>query len=190
MATTLWWGQPAAQPQAQEDKLVYRYLDRLGRVVYSDLAPAPDADARDVQRIRVSKNMITTSEQPLVVQQAAERFPVTLFTFECGDSCDSAIAFLNRRGVPYESVNLHTADGQKKLQQVTGDNLFAPVLQVGDKMIVKGWNETRWNAILDQAGYPKAPASRAAPGKRSLTEPGDSKSGSKVENGVPTSRAK
>ena len=38
----------------------------------------------------------------------------------------------------------------------------APVLQVGDKLIVKGFNEARWQAMLDEAGYPKTPAPRAA----------------------------
>jgi hypothetical protein len=34
------------------------------------------------------------------------------------------------------------------------------VLQVGDKLHVKGFNEPRWQAMLDDAGYPKSPPSR------------------------------
>ncbi|HVE51242.1 MAG TPA: glutaredoxin family protein [Casimicrobiaceae bacterium] len=163
VATTLFCGQPVAQ-----DKPVYRYVDAEGRVVYSDRAPG--SDARDVQRKRVTANTISTSEPSLVVQQASERFPVTLFTFECGLACDNALALLNRRGVPFETVNVNTAEGQQKLQQVSGD-LSAPVLQVGDKLVVKGWNETRWNQTLDQAGYPKSPARRSSQGQRPLNEP-------------------
>jgi hypothetical protein len=36
----------------------------------------------------------------------------------------------------------------------------APVLQVGDKLMVKGFGEAQWQSLLDTAGYPKAPPSR------------------------------
>jgi hypothetical protein len=36
------------------------------------------------------------------------------------------------------------------------------VLQVGEKLIAKGFNEARWTAMLDEAGYPKSPARRIA----------------------------
>ena len=36
------------------------------------------------------------------------------------------------------------------------------MLQVGDKLHVKGFNEARWQAMLDDAGYPKSPATRRA----------------------------
>jgi glutaredoxin len=101
------------------------------------------------------------------VQQASDRFPVTLFTFACGPACENAQALLNRRGVPYSTVNVDDADGQQKLQAVAGE-LAAPVLQVGDKLVAKGWNEARWNALLDQAGYPKTPARRTSQAQRPL----------------------
>jgi hypothetical protein len=36
----------------------------------------------------------------------------------------------------------------------------APVLALGEKIIVKGYSEQRWQAALDEAGYPKTPAPR------------------------------
>jgi glutaredoxin len=152
IATLILCGQPAAQE-------VYRYVDQDGRVVYSDRAPT--GVAKDIQRKRVSANTISTSEAPIAVQQATERYPVTLYTFACGPACDSALALLNRRGVPFTTVNVDEAEGQQKLQQVSPE-MAAPVLQVGDKLIAKGWNESRWTAMLDHAGYPKSPARRAA----------------------------
>ena len=54
--------------------------------------------------------------------------------------------------------------------KATGE-LQAPVLQIGDKQFAKGYSEARWTAMLDEAGYPKAPANRrAAPTPRA---PGD-----------------
>jgi glutaredoxin len=140
-----------------QDRQVYRYVDAEGRVVYSDRAPT--GAAKDVQTKRVWGNTIETSGMPLVLQQATERFPVTLYTFACGDTCDKASALLNRRGVPYTVVDVEQAGNAEKLQQLTGE-LNAPVLQVGDKLIAKGFAEPQWNAMLDQAGYPKAPARR------------------------------
>ena len=32
----------------------------------------------------------------------------------------------------------------------------APVLQLGEKLVAKGFNEGRWTAMLDDAGYPKS----------------------------------
>ncbi len=143
-----------------QDRQVYRYTDPAGRVIYSDRAPP--TDARDVQAKRLGGNFIENSPMSLAAQQAMERFPVTLYTFKCGDLCQSAEALLNRRGVPFSTVNVEEQKGAEQLKNLTGE-LNAPVLQVGDKMIAKGYSEQKWQAMLDEAGYPKAPT-RSRPG--------------------------
>jgi len=145
-------GAAAAQTQ------VYRYTDADGRIVYSDRAPP--GNARDVQPKKLGANYIQTSELPLASQQAMERFPVTLYTYDCGEVCQSAEALLNRRGVPFSTVNVTEGDNAAKLQSLTGEQKV-PVLQVGDK-VEKGYLESRWQAALDQAGYPKTPPPRRA----------------------------
>ena len=155
------------EPVAQE-RQVYRYTDADGRVVYSDRAPT--SGAKDISTKRLRGNTIETSGMPLAVQQATERFPVTLYTFACGQACDNAQALLNRRGVPFSTVNVEEGDNAQKLEALTGET-SAPVLQVGDKMIQKGFNEAKWNALLDQAGYPKTPSRRTTQPVRPLTEP-------------------
>ena len=61
--------------------------------------------------------------------------------------------------------------GGAKLMKLTGTNL-APVLQVGEAMVSQGMNEERWQAMLDQAGYPRTPPPRRmAPGKGTETPP-------------------
>ena len=47
------------------------------------------------------------------------------------------------------------------MQKLTGAQQ-APVLQVGDKLIARGFNEARWTTMLDDAGYPKSPPRRVA----------------------------
>ena len=142
--------------QAQQ---VYRYVDKDGRVIYTDRAPP--ADSKDVQAKRLSPNYIENSEAPIALTQAAQRFPVTLYTFACGPLCQNAEALLNRRGVPFQTVNVEEPKGAEQLQTLTGAQQ-APVLQVGDKLIAKGFNEARWTAMLDEAGYPKSPTRRIA----------------------------
>ena len=156
-------GEPVAQ-----DRQVYRYTDTDGRVVYSDRAPT--SGAMDLSTRRVRGNTIETSGLSLATQQATDRFPVTLYTFACGEPCDNAQALLNRRGVPFSTVNVDEGDNVQKLQALTGEQ-SAPVLQVGDKLVQKGFNEAKWNALLDQAGYPKSPARRTAQTVRPLSEP-------------------
>ena len=102
----------------------------------------------------------------LATQQAAERFPVTLYTFACGEICQSAEGLLNKRGVPFTAVNVEEPANAERLKALTGE-MTAPVLVVGDKLVAKGYNESRWTAMLDEAGYPKAQAPRRqVPGAR------------------------
>jgi glutaredoxin len=148
----------AAGVQAQ-DKQVYRYVDAEGRVVYSD--KPPPANAKDAQTKRVGGNYIETDPMSISEQQATERYPVTLYTFACGELCDDATGLLNKRGVPFTSIDVQTPDGAKKLQAISGE-MTAPVLAVGDKLVYKGYNEARWQQMLDDAGYPKTPSPRTS----------------------------
>ncbi|MEO8484740.1 MAG: glutaredoxin family protein [Betaproteobacteria bacterium] len=143
---------------------VYRYEDPSGRVIYSDRPPP--ADAKKAQAKRIGANYIETDTTPLATQQAMDRFPVTLYTFACGDVCQTAEGLLNKRGVPFTTVNVEEPANAARLQALTGE-MTAPVLQVGDKLVAKGFNEARWTTMLDEAGYPKAPPPRrTVPGAR------------------------
>ena len=65
------------------------------------------------------------------------------------------------RGVPFTTVNVEEQKGAEALQKLTGAQQ-APVLQLGDKLVAKGFNEARWTSMLDDAGYPKSPPRRVA----------------------------
>ena len=151
-----------------QNQQVYRYVDKDGRIVYSDRGPP--SDAKDVQAKRMRGNVIEDNTTPIAAQQAQERFPVTLYSFGCGEVCSQAEALLNRRGVPFSTVNVETPEGAEQLNKMTGE-LRAPVLQVGDRTFVKGYSEKQWNSALDDAGYPKAqPPRRTAPSRAPTTE--------------------
>jgi len=142
---------------AAQGQPVYRYLDPDGRIVYSD--QLPPANAKSVEAKRLTPNLIETDRTSLAAQRAQDRFPVTLYTTACGELCDRAEALLNRRGVPFTRVDAQEARGAEQLKKLTGESQV-PVLQAGDKLLVKGYSDSRWQALLDDAGYPQAPPLR------------------------------
>ena len=138
---------------------LYRYLDPTGRVVYSD--HPPPATARNVEPKRLPENIIETDPVPFAAREAAEKYPVTLYTFDC-EVCKQGEALLAKRGVPFKRIIVSEEAGHKKLVELTGQQ-SAPVIQVGEKQVMTGFNATRWNQLLDDAGYPKdAPQQRPA----------------------------
>ena len=139
---------------------LYRYVDPNGRVVYSD--QPPPATAKDAQTKQLPQNVIETDPVPLQAREAAEHFPVTLYTFDC-DICRDAQALLVKRGIPFETVIVSEEKGAARLKALTGKQ-SAPVLAIGDKQVLQGYNESLWQSRLDDAGYPRtAPAARRAP---------------------------
>jgi glutaredoxin len=146
-----------ALPFGAASQTLYRYVDANGRVVYSD--QPPPADARDVQPKRLDENVIETDKVSLQTKQAIDNFPLTLYTFDC-DVCREAQALLVKRGVPFKTVIVTEEKGAAALKALTGKQA-APVLAIGDKQVLQGYNESRWQASLDDAGYPREAATPA-----------------------------
>ena len=144
---------------AAQIQQVYRYIDLDGRVVYSDKPPPPTA--KDAQAKRIGANSIETSDLSFAVAQAQERYPVTLYSFSCGVVCDTAQGVLNKRGVPHTMIDVSVGDGAERLKRLSG-GLDAPTIQVGDQYAT-GFNEGKWQAMLNDAGYPKTPPPRTTP---------------------------
>ena len=136
---------------AADAQSLYRYIDANGRIVYSDQPPPPTA--KNVQPKQMTDNIIETDPVPFAAREAAEKNPVTLYTFDC-EICKEAQALLAKRGVPYTTVVISEEEGMRKVKELTG-KVSGPVLQVGEKQIAQGFNADRWEAMLDQAGYPK-----------------------------------
>jgi hypothetical protein len=146
-------------PAAAQVQQVYRYIDLDGRVVYSDKPPPPTA--KEAQAKRIGANSIETSDLSFATAQAQERYPVTLYSFSCGVVCDTAQGVLNKRGVPHTVIDVSVGDGAERLKRLSG-GLDAPTIQVGDQYAT-GFNEGKWQAMLNDAGYPKTPPPRTTP---------------------------
>ena len=133
---------------------VYRWVDASGRVQYSD--QAPPAGTKNVQEKNVGGNSIQNNDLSLLAQDAQKKNPVTLYISECGEACDAAKAYLNKRGIPHTMVDpTRSLELNKKFKEDTGASVV-PVLKVGEKRL-SGWSESSWASALDAAGYPKTP---------------------------------
>ena len=131
---------------------LYKWTDAAGNVHYSDLPPPKEAAS--VERKARADGASTQQSLPFAIQDAARKHPVTLYTFDgCGDACNSGIALLSKRGIPYTLKN--SAEDVAAVKKLTADNKM-PVLVVGNQSPLKGYEENAWNQLLDLAGYPKS----------------------------------
>jgi len=110
---------------------LYRYVDPNGRVVYSD--QPPPATAKDAQTKQLPQNVIETDPVPLQAREAAEHFPVTLYTFDC-DICRDAQALLVKRGIPFDTVIVSEEKGAARLKALTGKQTLIPSIRASFSM--------------------------------------------------------
>src|SRR3954464_4295627 len=131
---------------------VYRWVDKDGKVHFSD--SPPPADARESSQKTMGGGYVSR-DYPYAVQQAMKKNPVTLYTApSCGDPCNSGRQLLSDRGIPFSERN---ADGnvavQQELKKLVG-GLEVPVLVIGESAL-KGYDSGQWSLALDDAGYPR-----------------------------------
>ena len=130
----------------------YRWIDKAsGRTVYSDQPPPPGITA-----ITTGKSGTPSEEAriPYATRQAAEKFPVTLYTSaNCMDICKQARDLLNGRGVPFTEKILSTQEEFTDLGKRLGGEVPVPSITIGSQNF-RGYEPGAWNNLLDLAGYP------------------------------------
>jgi glutaredoxin len=136
----------------------YRWVDRDGRVHYTQTPPPPDA--KGVQRKSFQHGPTGTVDLPYATQLAAKNFPVTLYTQpDCGTPCDQARALLVKRAIPFREVSVVTQKDADELKRLSGKTDL-PLLAVGNQLQT-GFQQELYNSLLDSAGYPSsAPPAR------------------------------
>ena len=143
---------------------LYRWVDEKGNVEYRDTPPPPHA--KKVERRDMSGNTIETSTLPYNVQLAVKNYPVTLWSYDCGDPCAKGRAHLVRRGVPFTERNPQKE--QEAMKKATGGT-EVPFLFVGSTPL-KGYLDSAWDNALDNAGYPRTPPPGTKPQPASAVE--------------------
>jgi glutaredoxin len=143
---------------------MYRWVDKDGKVHYSD--QPPPKEIKKVERPRLRDSSIETSGLSYEAQKAARDFPVTIYTTpDCAAECKMARDYLAKRGIPYSEKSLSSNDEVVAYRdQFKVDNVFVPAISVGSQQR-QGFEETAWSGMLDAAGYPRS----AVPG--SVTRP-------------------
>ena len=134
----------------------YRWIDKDGRVQYSD-APPP-ASAKDVRRTSPgstgSGTAGTGAPGSFELAKAVKDFPVTIYTSpNCKEGCDLMRAALNKRGVPFAEKQVYDQETNDELKRVAGA-LEVPTLVVGSA-VRRGFEQESVDALLDTGGYPR-----------------------------------
>jgi len=139
----------AALPTAAQT--AYRWVDKDGRVQYSDQPPPQEVKKFEERKVQPNKG---NAQLPFATRKAAETYPVTLYTGrECGKPCDDGRALLNQRGVPFSETRLESAEDVAAFKARFGKEPFVPTLTVGRESEM-GFAASAWNGLLDNAGYP------------------------------------
>ncbi len=149
----------------------YKVVGPDGRVTYTDTPPPPSAGSR-VTKLGENPNVVSQVALPLELRQAAQRYPVTLYSLKTCEPCDAARTFLRTRGVPFtEKLVLTGEDGDAMLRLTGGRE--APSISIGAQ-VLRGFSSDNWSSYLDSAGYPRdshLPANFQYPVATPLTEP-------------------
>ena len=147
-----------SQLSAQE---TYRWVDpKTGQTIFSDQPPPPGA--KQVTKT-TGTGQANDKQMPYATRQAAEKFPVTLYTAaNCVEPCERARALLNGRGVPFAEKLLKSEDELAELARELGGEANVPTLYVGRQHVV-GFESVAWNNLLDLAAYPKTAPYGAKP---------------------------
>ncbi|MEY2893342.1 MAG: hypothetical protein RJA98_3250 [Pseudomonadota bacterium] len=134
---------------------LYKVVGPDGRVTYTDRPPQEaSASTGRVSAVSAAGGAGSgTAALPLELRQAAQRFPVTIYTTATCDPCESARQLLRKRGVPYTERQVLTPADAEALFKLTGGR-EAPAASIGAQ-VMRGYSADLWNSYLDAAAYPK-----------------------------------
>lgn len=147
-----------ALPLGVHAQTTYRWVDRAGKVTYSDRPAPPEAQQAEEKRLG-APNSIASGGPDYATRVAAQGSPVTLYaSADCGAQCELARDFLKRMHIPHSEKLIKTAEDAAAYKSATGsDNLLVPTLLVGTA-IQQGYEDGAWRKLLAAAGYPGAEA--------------------------------
>jgi glutaredoxin len=136
----------------------YKVVEPDGSITYTD-RPQPTTATRVTplspsdRTPRPSKNSPAGNELPIELRQAAQRYPVMLYTAKDCPACDAGRRFLQSRGIPYSERVVTSEEDASAMERVAGGR-SVPTLTIGAQPL-RGLSESDWTAYLDVAGYPR-----------------------------------
>ena len=139
--------------QAQQ----YRWIDKDGKLQFTDVPPPPGA--KEVRQVSATTAKPAPAPLPFELAELQKNFPVTLYTAPapvCVEPCALARGALNKRGVPFNEIQVWNDETLKQLKELGGSG-NVPTLVVG-RSVQSGYDSVNFDALLDSAGYPTAGA--------------------------------
>ena len=131
---------------------LYRWTDANGRTHVTDTPPPPGA--KNVRRINSPAGGAAQKPAPLGLERSLKDFPVTLYSsINCTDPCAAARELLNKRGVPFNEVQVNDEERLAELKKLSPAG-EVPVLKVGASVFA-GFQRSAYDALLDSGGYPR-----------------------------------
>lgn len=179
----------AGSLMASPAQALFKVVGPDGRVTYSDRAPITDSTSARPQTFKPGHSEAQDPGLPYDLRQAAQRFPVMLYTAEECAPCDTARQFLQQRGVPFSERKLVTEDDGKALDKL-GAGRTLPGLSIGSQQL-RGLNTEEWTSYLDAAGYPREsrlPRGWKAPAAAPLTTPAEQPAAARSQAVTPAPR--
>lgn len=145
LAASLVW--PLAQAQQ-----VYRIVGPDGKVTFSDRQPLTASDAKIHETAAKGTGGAGTAGLPFELRQAAQKYPVLLYTGDDCGPCGTARSLLSNRGIPFSEKTVTTAQDAEALKRLSGETAL-PSLSIGNQQL-KGFSDAEWTQFLNAAGYP------------------------------------
>lgn len=131
---------------------VFRWVDKDGKVHYSDMAP-PGGPAT---RPKLNNNSIEVDKMSYDIKRLSETAPITLYTAEnCKELCDQARNWLRQRKLPFTETVGRSAEDIQLIARRLGGEPKVPSLTVGAKPNI-GFDSASWASAIEAAGYPGA----------------------------------
>jgi glutaredoxin len=136
---------------AQAQSNVYRWVDKNGKVHFSDTPPVEET--KGLSQKKFGGGYVQESAFPYATQVAMKRNPVVLYSGpQCGTPCDRGRDLLAARGIPFSEQDASTKEGAEAMQKMGTRDV--PVVQIGERNL-RGYDDGAWHAALDGAGYPR-----------------------------------
>jgi len=128
---------------------LYKWVDEYGNVTYRDTPPSDE-------NIKYKEEDISggSASGGSAADEAAEKNPIVLYSTPSCSACNSARAYLQSRGIPFEDKNVEgNGELQQELKKKAGE-ISVPTILIGSK-VMRGYVQSLLEGELDAAGYPK-----------------------------------
>jgi len=150
---------------------LYKWVDEYGNVTYKDTPPTDE-------NIKYKEEDINggSASGGSAADEAAEKFPVVLYSTPSCSACNSARAYLQSRGIPFQDKDVEgNGELQQELKKKAGE-VSVPTILIGSK-VMRGYVQSLLEGELDAAGYPKEAgangSAQANPGESPDEQPTD-----------------